>query len=122
MTDRIPTPPSVLSRLRYDPQADIDRARHDPDGFWLDEARSYEWTREPTTGLTWNRPEHGWFADGETNITLNALDRHARGGADAGGPHLAFRDGGAASPHLRNAARAGPAGGGGAAGTRCRGG
>ncbi|WP_216323714.1 acetate--CoA ligase [Deinococcus aestuarii] len=79
MTDRIPTPPSVLSRLRSDPQADIDRARLDPDGFWLIEARGYEWTREPTTGLTWDRPEHGWFADGETNITLSALDRHARG-------------------------------------------
>ncbi|MDP9765059.1 acetate--CoA ligase [Deinococcus enclensis] len=79
--DRIPTPQSVLARLRYDPAADIEHARADPDGFWLAQAREHEWTRAPTQALRWDRPHHQWFADGETNITLNALDRHARGEA-----------------------------------------
>lgn len=77
--DRWPVPDSVLRRLRSDPEADIARAAQDPDSFWLEQARTYEWTREPTTALTWNRPDMQWFADGQTNITLNALDRHARG-------------------------------------------
>ena len=29
--------------------------------------------------LEWNYPDHKWFVGGETNITLNALDRHADG-------------------------------------------
>lgn len=77
--DRWPVPDSVLRRLRSDPEADIARAAQDPDGFWLEQARTYEWTRAPTTALTWKRPDMQWFADGQTNITLNALDRHARG-------------------------------------------
>lgn len=79
--ERVPAPQSVVSRLRYDPADDIERAASDPDGFWLDQANTFEWTKEPTTALTWDRPNHQWFADGETNITLNALDRHARGEA-----------------------------------------
>ena len=74
-------PPSATARLRYDPQPDIDRAQADPDAFWLEQAGRYEWTRPPAQALDWQRPHHTWFADGETNITLNALDRHARGEA-----------------------------------------
>ncbi|MCY1702979.1 MULTISPECIES: acetyl-coenzyme A synthetase N-terminal domain-containing protein [Deinococcus] len=74
-----PTPQSVLGRLRSDPAQDLEAAAHDPDAFWLQQARRYEWTREPTEALRWERPYHRWFADGQTNITLNALDRHARG-------------------------------------------
>ena len=78
---RIPTPKSVVERLQYDPQADIDHAAQDADGFWLEQARNFVWTKEPTQALKWDRPNHTWFADGETNITLNALDRYARGEA-----------------------------------------
>ncbi|PNY81336.1 acetate--CoA ligase [Deinococcus koreensis] len=76
---RVPTPLSVSGRLHSDPQADIEHAERDPEGFWLAQAQGYEWTRAPTTALIWERPHMQWFADGETNITLNALDRHARG-------------------------------------------
>ncbi|WP_291426580.1 acetate--CoA ligase [Deinococcus sp.] len=79
--ERLMPPESVLKRLRYDPAPDIERANRDPDTFWLSQARQHEWTREPTQALKWERPNHQWFADGETNITLNALDRHARGEA-----------------------------------------
>ena len=81
LPERIPTPKSVLERLRYDPEADIEQASRDPEGFWLAQAQGFEWTKAPTHALKWERPNHQWFADGETNITLNALDRHARGEA-----------------------------------------
>jgi acetyl-CoA synthetase len=29
--------------------------------------------------MDWQYPDHKWFVGGETNITLNALDRHADG-------------------------------------------
>ncbi|WP_412027420.1 acetate--CoA ligase [Deinococcus yunweiensis] len=84
--DRVPTPASVTARLHSDIDADLTRAAADPDGFWLEQARDYEWTRTPTHGLGGAQadgtgPEFTWFADGETNITVNALDRHARGEA-----------------------------------------
>ena len=79
--ERFFPPRSVLERLRYDPQADIEQAQADPDAFWLAQAQGYEWTKPPTQALKWDRPHHTWFADGETNITLSALDRHAHGEA-----------------------------------------
>jgi len=54
----------------------------DPDGFWLEQAKSLTWFKEPTKSLeyTWDtkgrKIEHTWFADGELNISYNCLDRH----------------------------------------------
>jgi acetyl-CoA synthetase len=54
----------------------------DPDGFWLEQARSLHWFKEPTESLryTWDtkarKVEHTWFADGELNVAYNCLDRH----------------------------------------------
>ena len=79
--ERFAAPDSVTSRLHSDPAADIEAARADPDAFWLAQARRFEWTREPTVGLSGTAPDFQWFADGETNVTLSALDRHARGEA-----------------------------------------
>ena len=64
LADRFPAPRSVTGRLHSDPQADIERAARDPDGFWLEQAQGYEWTKPPTTALSWNRPDMQWFADG----------------------------------------------------------
>ncbi len=55
---------------------------NDPDRFWLEQAKTLSWFKEPTRGLeyTWDtkarRIEHTWFADGELNISYNCLDRH----------------------------------------------
>ena len=55
---------------------------HDPDGFWLEQAKSLTWFKEPTKRLeyTWDtksrKIEHTWFADGELNVSYNCLDRH----------------------------------------------
>jgi acetyl-CoA synthetase len=55
---------------------------NDPDVFWLQQAKSLTWFKEPTKSLeyiwdTKNRKiEHTWFADGQLNVTYNCLDRH----------------------------------------------
>ncbi|MEJ2705277.1 MAG: acetate--CoA ligase, partial [Sedimentisphaerales bacterium] len=55
---------------------------NDPDSFWLEQAKSLTWFKEPTKSLeyTWDtkarKIEHTWFADGQLNVTVNCLDRH----------------------------------------------
>jgi acetyl-CoA synthetase len=59
-----------------------DQSINDPDSFWLEQARSLTWFKEPTKSLeyTWDtkarKIEHTWFADGQLNVTTNCLDRH----------------------------------------------
>ncbi|RKY06345.1 MAG: acetate--CoA ligase [Planctomycetota bacterium] len=59
-----------------------DQSVNDPDGFWLEQARTLSWVKEPTKSLeyTWDtkarKIEHTWFADGELNVSYNCLDRH----------------------------------------------
>ncbi|MBW8041146.1 MAG: acetate--CoA ligase [Planctomycetes bacterium] len=54
----------------------------DPNGFWLEQAKTLTWFKEPTRAqeYTWDtkgrKIEHTWFADGELNVTYNCLDRH----------------------------------------------
>ncbi|MBW8002234.1 MAG: acetate--CoA ligase [Planctomycetes bacterium] len=54
----------------------------DPDTFWLEQAKSLSWFKEPTKSLEYNwdtkakKIEHTWFADGELNVSYNCLDRH----------------------------------------------
>ncbi len=53
-----------------------------PDEFWLEQAKSLSWFKEPTKTLeyVWDtenrRIEHTWFADGTLNVSYNCLDRH----------------------------------------------
>jgi len=55
---------------------------NDPDSFWLEQAKSLHWFKEPTKSLeyTWDtksrKIEHTWFADGQLNVAYNCLDRH----------------------------------------------
>ncbi|HUV64839.1 MAG TPA: acetate--CoA ligase [Sedimentisphaerales bacterium] len=59
-----------------------ERSLDDPDGFWLEQAQSLHWFKEPTKALeyTWDtkarKIEHTWFADGQMNVAYNCLDRH----------------------------------------------
>jgi len=59
-----------------------EKSINDPDGFWLEQAKSISWFKKPTKGLqyTWDtknrKIEHTWFADGELNVAYNCLDRH----------------------------------------------
>jgi acetyl-CoA synthetase len=54
----------------------------DPESFWLEQAKSLHWFKEPTKALdyTWDtksrKIEHTWFANGQLNVAYNCLDRH----------------------------------------------
>jgi acetyl-CoA synthetase len=55
---------------------------NEPDKFWLEQAKTLAWFKQPTKGLeyTWDtkarKIEHTWFADGVLNVSYNCLDRH----------------------------------------------
>jgi acetyl-CoA synthetase len=52
----------------------------DWEGWWTAWARQLEWQKPFTKGLEWNEPFATWFADGELNASVNALDRHVNNG------------------------------------------
>ena len=55
------------------------RSLADPDAFWGDWASRFQWFTPWDKVMDWNYPDHHWFVGGQTNITLNCLDRHADG-------------------------------------------
>jgi acetyl-CoA synthetase len=59
--------------------AEYARSIEDPQAFWGGLAEQYAWFKPWETVFEWDYPSHRWFVGGETNITLNALDRHADG-------------------------------------------
>ena len=58
-----------------------ERARDDPEGYWLGQARAIDWHRFPSRAFD---PEAGvagdWFTDGMVNACHNAVDRHVAAG------------------------------------------
>ncbi len=70
----------IASQQKY--QEMWDKSVNDPDGFWLEQAKTLDWFKEPTKSLEYNwdtknrKIEHSWFADGEMNVSYNCLDRH----------------------------------------------
>ncbi|MEL6593769.1 MAG: AMP-binding protein, partial [Bacteroidota bacterium] len=50
----------------------------DPEGFWAEQAASFEWHTKWDQVLEWNfqEPRIEWFKGGKLNITVNCLDRH----------------------------------------------
>jgi len=57
--------------------AECERSLKDPEGFWADYAQRFEWSQPWTKVLEWDGVHHQWFTGAKTNITINALDRHA---------------------------------------------
>ena len=55
------------------------RSLKDPDAFWGAWAERFAWFEHWDKVVDWQFPDHKWFVGGKTNITLNALDRHADG-------------------------------------------
>lgn len=56
----------------------------DPNGFWLQQARTLDWFNFPTTACTYtwdsknHHIDHKWFEDGILNVSTNCLDRHLK--------------------------------------------
>ncbi len=55
------------------------RSLADPEAFWGAWAERFAWFKPYEKVMDWQYPDHRWFVGGQTNITLNALDRHADG-------------------------------------------
>jgi acetyl-CoA synthetase len=64
-------------------KAEYERSIRDNDAFWAEIASQFDWSTPWSKVSEWNGPNHKWFVGARTNITVNALDRHAkRGGAN----------------------------------------
>jgi acetyl-CoA synthetase len=55
------------------------RADRDPEGFWATFASELDWFTPWTRVLDWNPPHAKWFVGGTLNVSVNCVDRHARG-------------------------------------------
>ncbi len=58
-------------------KGECERALADPEDFWGDYALRFLWSKPWTKVLQWDGVHHEWLVGAKTNITLNALDRHA---------------------------------------------
>ncbi len=76
-------PPPELTRNANAKPGIHAQAEADPLAFWRDWADRLEWERRPERVLDWDEPYARWFADGELNASVNALDRHIRAGKAA---------------------------------------
>lgn len=76
-------PFQITSLEQY--QADYQRSIEDPEGFWGEVARSFQWKEDWHKVLDWNfeTPKIEWFQGGKLNITDNCLDRHLEKNGDA---------------------------------------
>jgi len=71
--------PSIVARnvLQKNWRAACEWARKDPQEFWGQYAEEFVWSQPWTKVLDWDGIHHSWFLGAKTNITINALDRHA---------------------------------------------
>ncbi|MDP8322360.1 MAG: acetate--CoA ligase [Candidatus Stygibacter australis] len=59
-----------------------EKSVNQPDEFWMEQAKTLHWFKQPTVALKYNwdtagrKIEHTWFEDGEMNVSYNCLDRH----------------------------------------------
>jgi acetyl-CoA synthetase len=78
--DAFVAPPSLIAQATL---ANFDeeyaRSIAAPEQFWGEWAMRYQWFTPWRRVMEWEFPNHRWFVRAETNITLNALDRHADG-------------------------------------------
>ena len=79
---QIPPPPDFAAQANAQPGV-YEQAERDYLAWWKSWADKLEWMTPPTQILEWNEPFARWFADGELNASVNALDRHVRAGKAA---------------------------------------
>jgi acetyl-CoA synthetase len=78
-TRRFAPPPAFAAAANAQPGI-YEEAAADPIAFWRGFARKLTWSKPFTTDLEWNEPFAKWYADGELNASVNALDRHVDAG------------------------------------------
>ncbi|MGA9565841.1 MAG: acetate--CoA ligase [Candidatus Korobacteraceae bacterium] len=76
--EEYPAPAIVRQQaLLQDWPAEFKRFQSDPDKFWEDIAKQFVWSKPWNKVFEWDGINHKWFTGARTNITVNALDRHA---------------------------------------------
>ncbi|MFY9793143.1 MAG: acetate--CoA ligase [Candidatus Sulfotelmatobacter sp.] len=53
------------------------RSQKNPEAFWAEYASRFVWSKPWSKVMEWDGVHHQWFTGAKTNITINALDRHA---------------------------------------------
>ena len=77
----IPPPEEFVKNANVkDYEAEYKRFLENPEKFWEEVAQQLIWFKKWEKVLEWNYPYAKWFVGGKTNITVNALDRHVKGG------------------------------------------
>jgi acetyl-CoA synthetase len=78
--EEYPAPAIVKEQaLLQDWAAERAKFQKDPDKFWEEVAEQFVWTKKWDQVFDWDGLHHKWFLGARTNITVNALDRHAKG-------------------------------------------
>ncbi|HZQ68857.1 MAG TPA: acetate--CoA ligase [Terriglobales bacterium] len=73
-----PSPMIVAGTCRQQEfAADYRRSIESPGVFWGEYARNFQWSRPWEKVFEFDGVHHQWFLGARTNITVNALDRHA---------------------------------------------
>jgi len=76
-----PSPiPVQQAALLQNFDAEYKRSIADPEAFWAEQASRFIWSKPWSKVLENSGPNHRWFTGAKTNITINALDRHANSG------------------------------------------
>jgi len=73
--------PEIVTReaLLKEFPAEYKRSIADNDGFWAAAADDFTWSKKWSKVSEFDGVHHKWFLGARTNITVNALDRHAKG-------------------------------------------
>src|SRR5262245_54895301 len=74
-----PPPESFRARANVRDEEVYARAERDPEAFWAAFASELEWFTPWTRVLEWKPPHAKWFLGGTLNVSVNCVDRHARG-------------------------------------------
>ncbi len=76
---RFPPHPELSARAHAQPDI-YAKAAADPEAFWAEWAQQLYWEKPFTQVVDWQEPFARWFADGQLNASVNALDRHIAAG------------------------------------------
>jgi len=79
-----PPPPDFAAEAHVKSLAEYEalheRALRDPEGFWGEIARKFDWFEPFARVLEWNPPDARWFVGGRTNLCHNCVDRQVAAG------------------------------------------
>ena len=74
-----PPPPGFAAEAQVTSPELYVEAAADPEGYWAREAEQLEWFHPWEKTLVWTPPHAKWFVGGKLNVSVNCVDRHARG-------------------------------------------